>query len=185
MFSIEVSNYSPCGAVNVLLNPKDGKVMPSASAFKVPAVNVPLNPNVDEVLAATFTAPCSAAKEDDESPATAVPLSQASVKEVDENPPAATPRLESVVKKEDKKSIAAIPLSAVKDEKPVISAPHPQLSVNVNIPKHNDSQKAHAGERPPKKLKLSQEATVQNMVPSNPDKRPSVLPSIQAVNFSN
>ncbi|CAD6230885.1 unnamed protein product [Miscanthus lutarioriparius] len=134
------------------------------------------------VLAATFTAPCSAAKEDDESPATAVPLPQASVKEVDENPPAAIPLSQSVVKKEDKKSIAAIPLShsAVKDEKPVVSAPHPQLSVTVNIPKHKESQKAHAGERPPKKLKLSQEATGQDMVPSITDKRPLALPSRQA-----
>ena len=182
MFSIEVSNYCPCGAVNVLLNPKDEQGMSSASA-----ANVLLNPNVDEVLAATFTAPCSAAKEDDESPATAVPLPQASVKEVDENPPAAIPLSQSVVKKEDKKSIAAIPLShsAVKDEKPVVSAPHPQLSVTVNIPKHKESQKAHAGERPPKKLKLSQEATGQDMVPSITDKRPLALPSRQAVNSLN
>ncbi|XP_066306474.1 protein ANTI-SILENCING 1-like isoform X4 [Miscanthus floridulus] len=162
--------------VNVLLNPKDEQVSSASAA------NVLLNSNVDEVLAATFTAPCSAAKEDDESPATAVPLSQASVKEVDENPPAAIPLSQSMVKKEDKKSIAAIPLShsAVKDEKPVVSAPRPQLSVKVNIPKHEESQKAHAGERPPKKLKLSQEATVQDMVPSMTDERPLALPSSQA-----
>jgi hypothetical protein len=180
MFSIEVSNYCPCGAVNVLLNPKDEQVSSASAA------NVLLNSNVDEVLAATFTAPCSAAKEDDESPATAIPLSQASVTEVDENPPAAIPLSQSVVKKEDKKSIAAIPLShsAVKDEKPVVSAPRPQLSVKVNIPKHEESQKAHAGERPPKKLKLSQEA-VQDMVPSMTDKRPLALPSSQAVNSLN
>jgi len=156
--------------VNVLLNPKDEQGMSSASA-----ANVLLNPNVDEVLAATFTAPCSVTKEDDESLATAIPLPQASVKEVDENLPAAIPLSQSVVKKEDKKSIAAIPLShsAVKDENQVVLAPHPQLSVTVNILKHKESQKAHAGERPRKKLKLSQEATGQDIVPSITDKRPA------------
>ncbi|CAD6237893.1 unnamed protein product [Miscanthus lutarioriparius] len=129
--------------VNVLLNPKDEQVSSASAA------NVLLNSNVDEVLAATFTAPCSAAKEDDESPATAVPLSQASVKEVDENPPAAIPLSQSVVQKEDKKSIAAIPLShsAVKDEKPVVSAPRPQLSVKdrskwFNLPWDDRLQRA-------------------------------------------
>lgn len=174
-----ISNYCPCGVVSVLLNPKDEQVTVSASA-----VNVLLNPNVDEVLAATVPAPCSAAKEDEESLGAAVPLSQAAV-EVDENRPGAIPLSQSVVKKEEKKSSVAILLShsAVKEDgKPVTSTPRPQLPVMESIPEHKELQKAHVGERPPKKLKLSQEATVQDMAPSITDKRSSALPSRQAVN---
>lgn len=160
--------------VNALLNPKDEQVISNPNA-----VNVPLNPNMDGSLPATGPPTCSVVKEENESLVAAVPFSQPAV-EVDENPPAsvnlsqsvvkmegqkpvpAIPFSQSVVKKEDKKSLAGIPRShsAVKeDEKPVASASRPR-------------ENSHAGERPSKKLKLSQEAIVQDTAPAVTDKRP-------------
>jgi len=182
--------------VKVLLNPKDELVISSPNA-----VNVPLNPNADDGLAATAPPPHSAVKEENESPDAAVPLSQPAAKEVDaklparvplsqsvvskeeQKPVAVIPISESVIKKEDKKSAAAISLSqsAIKEEeKPVASTPHPRSAVVENNAKHTQSQNAQGGERPPKKLKLSQEATVKNMTPAVTETRPLELPSRQA-----
>ncbi|OEL26512.1 hypothetical protein BAE44_0012469 [Dichanthelium oligosanthes] len=182
--------------VSVLLNPKDEQAISSPSA-----INVPLNPNVDEGLATTVPPPHSAVKEEDESPNAAVPLSQPAVMELDANPSAtvplsqsvvkkedrkpvvAIPLSQSVVKKEDKKSVAAVPLSrsAVKeDEKSVASIPPPRSTVLENNPEHTQSQNAHTGEKPPKRLKLSQEATVKDTTPAITEKRPLELPSRQA-----
>ncbi|PUZ55880.1 hypothetical protein GQ55_5G247400 [Panicum hallii var. hallii] len=198
--------------VKVLLNPKDELVISSPNT-----VNVPLNPNADDGLAATAPPPHSAVKEENESPDAAVPLSHPAAKEVDaklpaavalsqsvvnkdQKPVAAIPISESVIKKEDKKSVAAISLSqsavkeeeksvaaislsqsAVKEEeKPVASTPHPRSAVVENNAKHTQSQNVHDGERPPKKLKLSQEATLKNMTPAVTETRPFELPSRQA-----
>ena len=193
-FSIQCeSNYHPSGAVEVLLNPKDELVISSPNA---------LNPNADDGLAATAPPPHSAVKEENESPDAAVPLSQPAAKEVDAKSPAAVPLSQSVVNKEDQKPVAAIPISksvikkedkksvaavsvsqsAIKEEeKPVASTPHPRSAVVENNAKHTQSQNAHGGERPPKKLKLSQEATVKNMIPAVTETRPLELPSRQAV----
>ncbi|KAG2599010.1 hypothetical protein PVAP13_5KG407400 [Panicum virgatum] len=182
--------------VKVLLNPKDELVISSPNA-----VNVPLNPNADDGLAATAPPPHSAVKEENESPDAAVPLSHPAAKEVaaklparvplsqsvvskeEQKPVAVIPISESVIKKEDKKSAAAISLSqsAIKEEeKPVASTPHPRSAVVENNAKYTQSQNAHGGERPPKKLKLSQEATVKNMIPAVTETRPLELPSRQA-----
>jgi len=113
-----------------------------------------------------------------------VPLSQSVVSKEEQKPVAVIPISESVIKKEDKKSAAAISLSqsAIKEEeKPVASTPHPRSAVVENNAKHTQSQNAHGGERPPKKLKLSQEATVKNMIPAVTETRPLELPSRQAV----
>jgi hypothetical protein len=197
MFSIELyTNYCPSGAVDVLLNPKDELVISS------PGTNVPLNPNVDECMVAAVPAPPSAVKTEDGSLAAALPLPQPAFKEVDENPPAtvtlsqselkeeqkpaiAIPLSQPVVKKEDKKSVAAIPLSrsAVKeDEKPVASIAPPRSPVMENIPKHTQLQDAHAGERPPKKLKLSQVTTEQDIAPETTEQKPLELPPKNIVN---
>ncbi|CAD6255140.1 unnamed protein product [Miscanthus lutarioriparius] len=176
--------------VDVLLNPKDELVISS------PGTNVLLNPNVDECMVAAVPAPPSAVKTEDGSQAAALPLPQPAFKEVDENPPATVPLSQSevreeqkptiaiplsqpVVKKEDKKSVAAIPLSrsAVKeDEKPVASIAPPRSAVMENIPKHTQLQDAHTGERPPKKLKLSQVTTEQDIAPETAEQRPLELP---------
>ena len=187
------SNYHPSGAVKVLLNPKDELVISSPNA---------LNPNADDGLAATAPPPHSAVKEENESPDAAVPLSQPAAKEVDAKLPARVPLSQSVVNKEDQKPVAAIPISksvikkedkksvaavsvsqsAIKEEeKPVASTPHPRSAVVENNAKHTQSQNAQGGERPPKKLKLSQEATVKNMIPAVTETRPLELPSRQAV----
>ena len=113
-----------------------------------------------------------------------VPLSQSVVSKEEQKPVAVIPISESVIKKEDKKSAAAISLSqsAIKEEeKPVASTPHPRSAVVENNAKHTQSQNAQGGERPPKKLKLSQEATVKNMTPAVTETRPLELPSRQAV----
>jgi len=178
--------------VEVLLNPKDELVISSPNA---------LNPNADDGLAATAPPPHSAVKEENESPDAAVPLSQPAAKEVDAKSPAAVPLSQSVVNKEDQKPVAAIPISksvikkedkksvaavsvsqsAIKEEeKPVASTPHPRSAVVENNAKHTQSQNAQGGERPPKKLKLSQEATVKNMTPAVTETRPLELPSRQA-----
>ncbi|KAK8453096.1 hypothetical protein SEVIR_5G229100v4 [Setaria viridis] len=181
--------------VNVLLNPKDELVISSPNA-----ANVLLNANVDEDLAATVPPSRSVVKEE-ESPDAAVPLSQPAVKEVDANPPATVPLVQSVVKKEDQKPVAAIPLSpsmvkkedkksvaaiplshsaVAGDEKPVALTPPPRSAAAENIPKQRQSQNAHTGERPTKKLKLTQEATVKGTTPATTEKRPLELPSRQA-----
>ncbi|KAJ1284258.1 hypothetical protein BS78_03G191400 [Paspalum vaginatum] len=155
--------------VPLLLNPKDEQVISNPSA-----VNGPLNPNVDKSLAAAGPSTCAAVKKEDGSLVSDVPLSQPAV-EVYQNPPAAVTLSQSVIKEEDQKQVAAIPLShsAVKeDEKPVASIPPPQSADMENIPKHTKSHNAHSGERPPKKLKLSQEATVKDMAPDVTSKRP-------------
>ncbi|CAL4948791.1 unnamed protein product [Urochloa decumbens] len=184
--------------VNVLLNPKNELVISSPNA-----ANVLLNPNVDEGLAATVPSSRSAVKEEDESTDAAVPLSQPAVKEEDakllptvppvqsvvkedQKPVAVIPLSKSMVKKEDKKSITAIPpsRSAVEeDEKPVATTPPARSAAVENIPKHRQPQNAHAGERPPKRLKLSQEAAVKGTTPAiteKTEKRPLELPSRQA-----
>jgi len=170
--------------VDLLLNPKDELVIPA---------NVLVNPNVDEGMVATVPTPPSAVKLEDRSQAAALPLTQTG--QVDENLPATVPLPQSevkeeqkpviaipisqtVVKKEDKKSLSDIPLShsAVKeDETPVASIGPPQSAVMENIPKHTQLQDAHAGERPPKKLKLSQETTEQDIDPTNTEQRPLEL----------
>ncbi|CAO2203986.1 unnamed protein product [Urochloa humidicola] len=182
--------------VNVLLNPRHELAISSPSA-----ANVPLNSNVDEGLAATSH---SAVKEEDESPEAAVPLSEPAVKEVDANQLATVPPVQSVVKKEDKKPVASIPLSksivkkedkksanaiplshsaVEEDEKPIASTPPARSAAVENIPKHRPPHNAQAGERPPKKLKLSQEDTVKGTTPAiteKTEKRPLELPSRQA-----
>lgn len=182
-----ISNCCPFGAVDVLLNPKDELVVSN------PGTNVPPNPNVDEGLVATVPALPSAVKTEDGSQAAALPLPQPAF-EVDENPPATVPLSQSevkeeqkqpVVRKEDKKSVAAIPLShsAVKeDEKPAASIAPPQPAVMDNIPKHTQLQDAHTGERPPKKLKLSQVTSDQDMDPETTEQRPLELPPKNIVN---
>ncbi|XP_062205049.1 protein ANTI-SILENCING 1-like [Phragmites australis] len=172
--------------VNLLLNPKDEQVTSIRGAT-----------NVDEGLIPTVPPPQSAVKEEDESPVAAAPLSQPAVMEEDkipvaavslsqsvvkedQKPVAASPLSPSVVKKEYQKPPVAIPLSQSvikEDEKPVASTPLPLSAVMENIPKHTHN--APSGERPPKKLKLPQEVTVQNMPPAVPDKRPSELTSRQ------
>ncbi|TVU34544.1 hypothetical protein EJB05_16380 [Eragrostis curvula] len=168
--------------VDFLLNPKDELITSSEA-------------NVEGVVVATVPPPQSVVKEDDEILVAAVPLSQSAVKEENENLAAAVSPSQSVVK-EDQKPAAAIPVSpaavkkehdkpvvavprlqsAVKeDEKPTASAPPPRRE---NIPKH--TQNASSGERPPKKLKLSREVTVQNMATAVPDKKPFELTSRQA-----
>ncbi|WVZ69744.1 hypothetical protein U9M48_018482 [Paspalum notatum var. saurae] len=173
--------------VCLLLNPKDEQIISNPSA-----VNGPLKPNVDKSLAAAGPPTCAAVKKEDGSLVSDVPLSQPAV-DVYQNPPAAVicsqsvtkeedqkqvaaiPRSQSVIKEEDQKQVTAIPLShsAVKeDEKLVASIPPPRSADMENIPKDTKSQNAHAGERPPKKLKLSQEATVKDMAPDVSNKRP-------------
>lgn len=190
------SNYHTSCAVKILLNPKDEQVISNPSA-----VNVLPNPNADEGLAATVPPLGAAVKKEDGSSDAAVPLSQPVAKEVGVNPPAAVPLShsvvkedqkpvatiplsQSVVKKEDKKSVAATPhpRSAVKeDEKPVASTPPPWSAAVQNVPKNSESQNAHAGSRPPKKLKTSQEATAKNTTSDLAESRPLELPSLQAV----
>ncbi|CAO2165501.1 unnamed protein product [Urochloa humidicola] len=181
--------------VNVLLNPKNELVISSPNV-----ANVLLNPNVDDGLAATVPSSSSAVKEEDESPDAAVALPQPAVKEVDakllptvppvqsmvkedQKPVAAMPLSESMVKKDDKKSVTAMPLSrsaVEEDEKPVATTPPARSAAVENIRKHRQPQNAHAGERPPKKLKLSQEATVKGTAPAITEKRPLEPPSRQA-----
>lgn len=200
MFTFSASNYHPSGAVKILLNPKDEQVISNPSA-----VNVLPNPNVDESLAARDPSLRSAVKKEDVSSDAAVPLPQPASKEVDANLPAAVllsqsvvkedqkpvatiPLSQSAVKKEDKKSVAAIPhpRPAVKeDEKPVASTPPLRSAVVEKVPKNSESQDAYAGERPQKKLKLSQEATVTNTNSDVAERRPLGLPSVQAVNSLN
>jgi hypothetical protein len=194
MFSIYCAyNHHPSGAVSILLNPKDEIVISSPKA-----ANVPQNANVDEGLAATAppfrsavkeeerpdaAVPLPAVKEVDANPPATVPL-QSMVKEEDRKPVAAIPLSPSMVKKEDKKSVTAVPLSrsaATGDEKPVASTPPPRSAAVENIPKQRQSQNAHTGERPTKKLKLTQEATVKGTTPATTEKRPVELPSRQAV----
>lgn len=151
-------------------------------------------------MVATVPTPPSAVKLEDRSQAAALPLTQTG--QVDENLPATVPLPQSevkeeqkpviaipishtVVKKEDKKSLADIPLShsAVKeDETPVASTGPPQSAVMENIPKLTQLQDAHAGERPPKKLKLSQETTEQDIDPTNTEQRPLELQPKNIVN---
>ncbi|KAF8676058.1 hypothetical protein HU200_047563 [Digitaria exilis] len=179
--------------VTILLNPKDEQVISNPSA-----VNVLPSPNVNEGLAATVpplrsavkevgssvaavALPQPVSKEVDVNPPAAIPLSQSVVKE-DQKPVTTIPFSQSVVKKEDKKSVAAIPYSrpAVKEEeKPVASTPPPRSAAVESVPKNTESQNAHAGERPPKRLKLSQEATV-NTTSDVAEIRPLELPSLQA-----
>lgn len=189
-----ISNYYPSGSADFLLNPKDELVISST--------NVPLKPHVDECLVGTVPAPPSAVKTEDGSQAAALPLPQPAFKEVDENPPATVPLSQSevkeaqkpaiaiplslpVVKKEDKKSVAAIPLShsAVKeDETPVASIAPLRPAVTENIPKRTQLQDAHAGERPPKRLKLSQVTTEQEIAPETTEQKPSEPPPKNTVN---
>ncbi|XP_062214815.1 protein ANTI-SILENCING 1 [Phragmites australis] len=155
--------------VNVLLNPKDEQV-----------TSIPGAVNMDEGLVSTVPPTQSVVKEEDKSPVAAVPLSQSVVKE-DQKPVAAILLSNSAIK-EDQKPVASIPISQSankEDDKPVASIPSPRSEVKKdNILKH--TQNAGSVERPPKKLKFSQEVTVQNMAPAVPDKRPSELTSRKA-----
>lgn len=186
-------NYLPSGTVNFLLNPKDEQVTPNFGEA-----------NVKGGMAATVPPPQPVVKEEDEGPIAAVPLAQSAVKEENENRVAAVSIPQSVIK-EDQEPAAAIPVSplvakkepnrpavtvphfqsAVKGdekEKPVASAPPSRSAARENIPKH--AQNASSGERPAKKLKLTQE-TVQSLAPAVPEKKPFELTSRQAVSSLN
>ncbi|KAL6652087.1 hypothetical protein ACP70R_011012 [Stipagrostis hirtigluma subsp. patula] len=158
--------------VNVLLNPKDEQF----TSIPDPEVQG-VNSNVDEGLVATIPNPQSLVKEH-ETPVSGVCLSHSAVTE-NENTVATVPCSHPAVK-EDQKPLVAIPLahSTIKeDEEPVASTPPPQTSVMENTPRR--TQNAPSGERPPKKLKVSREVTVQNMASPVPEKRPVDLSNRQ------
>ncbi|KAL6615561.1 hypothetical protein ACP70R_037831 [Stipagrostis hirtigluma subsp. patula] len=165
--------------VNVLLNPKDEQFT-SIPAPEAQGVNY----NVDKGLAATVPCPQPVVKKEHESLVSSASLPHSAVKEKDENPVAAVPFNQSMVKEEHQKPVAPMPLSqsSVKeDEKPVASTPHQSTVMKENVPKH--TQNASSGERPPKKLKLSREVTVQDVAPAVPDKRP-LEPSTRQIDRS-